>query len=387
MPSTCKFRLNNKDAVYYSGQWVKGSIILNTTREKNIRNIRLRLLGEAKVRWSEKNNREKSTGMHEQMAIYKGYEVYVDKSEILYENEILPPDTYVFPCKFRLPKTCPTSCRGKFGHIRYLLELTVDRPFRYDNVFTRPLTVLKKVDLNLNPEFKVPLQYEEISSIGCWPCASGEIVYSLSIPFGAYASGQTMPYSLKIQNHSMTDITGYNAKFIECMTFIAHRPEYKENETKTAVVSQDYEDVCLRLSNRQFEGEIELPSLPTDTDGQGIINVEHFLQIEMVVKGCHSNKTITLPIFIGNVPITESMPQTVDGQTTPEIQPPAYCPNESSDEDSVDTDEPPQYGDLKPPSFEEAMRRSTLFLDVDSNEYDRDGNFQPLYPMYRHVND
>ncbi|XP_013118298.2 arrestin domain-containing protein 17 isoform X1 [Stomoxys calcitrans] len=387
MPSTCKFRLNNKNGVYYSGQWVKGVIVLQTTKEKTIRNICLRILGEAKVHWSEKNSREKSTGMHEQIANYKGNKTYVDQHVVVYEEEVLPAGTYVFPCRFRLPKSCPTSCRGKYGHVRYLLQLTVDRPFRYDNVFNRPLTVLKRVDLNLNPEFKVPLQCEEICSVGCWPCATGDIIFTLWIPFGAYASGQILHYSLKIQNHSMTDITGYKVEFIECMTFVAQRPEYNEIETRTTVASQNSDDVCLRLSNRQFEGEMELPSLPADTEDQGLIRVEHYLQIEMILRGCHSNKTIAVPIFIGNVPIRESLDRAAEAETTPvQNPPPAYHQSDSSDEEST-ADRPPPYGDLKPPSFEEAISRSTFFLDVEANEFSPDDNFQPLYPMYRHVND
>lgn len=100
------------------------------------------------MHWSEA---EKDSGT----AQYKANEVYVDKTYVVYDEEILPPYAYVFGYKFRLPKSCPTSCRGNHGHIRYFLELRVDRPYRYDNVFTRPLTVLKRVDLNVNPEFKV----------------------------------------------------------------------------------------------------------------------------------------------------------------------------------------------------------------------------------------
>lgn len=118
--------------------------------------IRLRLLGEAKVHWSESSEEKKSNGTRDQVLThFRGHDVYVNKSAIVHDDNFLPAGTYVFPIKFRLPRSCPSSFRGNYGHVYYSLQLTVDRPYRYDNVFNRTLTVLKKVDLNLTSELKV----------------------------------------------------------------------------------------------------------------------------------------------------------------------------------------------------------------------------------------
>lgn len=37
MPSTCKFELNNPNAIYFGGENISGRIILNTSNNKNVR--------------------------------------------------------------------------------------------------------------------------------------------------------------------------------------------------------------------------------------------------------------------------------------------------------------------------------------------------------------
>ncbi|XP_075145124.1 arrestin domain-containing protein 17-like [Haematobia irritans] len=386
MPSTCKFQLNSPNGVYYSGQTVSGNVILNTESVKDIRNIRIRFLGESKVSWSETERRRRSDGhYHSHTVYYRANEVYVDNATLVRGAGKLPKGTYTFSFNIFLPLACPTSCEGRYGHTRYALWLIIDRPLRFDNEFSKPLTVLRTADLNLNPAFKVPVQAEEIASLGCWPCSSGKITYILRVPFGAYAAGQTLRYSLLIQNQSMSDISGFEVEFNELVTFTAHTPRHKTRETNTTLAHQVREEQCLRLSNRQIDGELVLPSLPPDTEGMGIIRVQHTLDFELEVDGCHTNKTISVPIFIGTIPIRESL-MSVPSMNLPESSDNGYtnimptAPLLPQADDNMD--KPPSYGDLQPPSFEEAMRSESPFKDPDANEHSQVIGFRPLYPVY-----
>ncbi|XP_005176207.1 arrestin domain-containing protein 17 [Musca domestica] len=381
MPSTCEFHLNSPNAVYYSGQVVCGSIVLKTTSDKDVRNVRIRFVGEAKVSWTETERHRRSDGHHESRTVYfRANEVYIDNSTQVRGEGVLPKGTHTYTFNIPLPLSCPTSCEGKYGHIRYALWLIVERPFRFDNEFSKPLTVIRTVDLNLNPVYRIPLEAEKTSAIGCWPCSGGDINYTLKVPFGAYAPGQTLRYTILIQNQSMTDISGYSLEFNEHITFTAHTPRHKTREKDTTLATQEHSDKCLRLTNRQFEGELILPSLPPDTEDNCIIRVRHRLEFEMYVDGCHANKTISVPIFIGTVPLRESM--TNDSSFT-EVAPSA--PLLPSDENTSDL--PPSYGDFKPPSFEEAIRSHSPFQDPDANTHSNVIGFRPLYPVYPNNNE
>ncbi|XP_013118360.2 arrestin domain-containing protein 17 [Stomoxys calcitrans] len=389
MPSSCEFELNNPIAVYYSGETITGNVVLQTTSEKNIRSIRIRFLGEAKVSWQESERHKNSDGEYETRTVnFRGNEVYIDNSTMVRGAGKLPPGTYTFPFNITLPLSCPTSCEGKYGHIRYALWLIVERPHAFDNEFNRPLTVLRTADLNLDPEHKLPIQVEEMDSIGCWPCNSGNVSYIVRVPFGAYAPGQTLRYSLLIQNQSMSDISGYEVEFNENITFTAQLPRRKTRDTSSTLASQVHEDKCLRLSNREFHGELVLPSLPPDTEDDGIIDVSHTLEFELEVDGCHSNKSVSIPIYIGTVPITESLvaEQTATvplGTRYGNITPSAPLLLDSDEE----SDKPPAYADFKPPSFEEAIRSQSPFKDPDANEHTPDIGFMPMYPVYPKPNE
>ncbi|XP_059217785.1 arrestin domain-containing protein 17 [Stomoxys calcitrans] len=347
MPSTCEFKLDRQNGVYFAGQSVSGSILLTTSHEKRIRDIRIRFLGEAKVHWTEFRHGQKLFGNQVSAnSLYRAHEIYVDQVAVVRREGIMPAGAYNYKFQFRIPKSCPTSCAGNHGHIRYILWLVIARPYRPNSTFRKPITVLRKVNLNISPRYKMPVEAEEMSSTGCLPCYSGRIFYSLRVPFGAYASGQTLKYSLKIRNLSMTEIYGYQVEFVQWMTFIAKLPRYNERKIRTVVASHKKRDSCLRLSNRQFEGKLILPSLTTESSTP--------------TTNDNSNRSYTPAIT-----------------STPE---PAAA-NETG------ADGPPAYEEILPPSFEQAMSASPPFIDPDDCGNVRDSWFRPLYPMFPDCNE
>ncbi|XP_075164644.1 uncharacterized protein LOC142237167 [Haematobia irritans] len=145
------------------------------------------------------------------------------------------------------------------------------------------------------------------------------------------------------------------------------------------LVHEAQESKCLRLSNREFHGELILPSLSPDTDGSGIIHVEHSLHFELEVDGCHINKTISVPIVIGTEPIRESLllspsaPDALNNRFLP-LAPLLQTTTENADV-------PPAYADLKPPSFEEATHYPPAFKDPQEIKESHEIGFRSLYPQ------
>jgi len=71
-------------------------------------------------------------------------------------NEIeLPRGTHTYPFTCALPPTVPSSFEGEFGHVRYTIKVTLDRPWKFDQDMKMAFTVISPVDLNLNPTVKV----------------------------------------------------------------------------------------------------------------------------------------------------------------------------------------------------------------------------------------
>lgn len=60
MPNTYKITFENSNKVFYSGQWLRGTVRLNLIREKTIRSIYIEVSGEGKTYWIK--DRVKYTG-------------------------------------------------------------------------------------------------------------------------------------------------------------------------------------------------------------------------------------------------------------------------------------------------------------------------------------
>ncbi|XP_061393221.1 arrestin domain-containing protein 3-like [Musca vetustissima] len=368
MPSVCTFSLDHSNAVYYSGQTINGTISLKTTTEKQIRNARIVFLGEGKVKWEESTTTTDSNGNSTtSTTYYRSHEVYINNETIVRGEGVLPVGVHTYTFTIVLPLECPTSCEGRYGHIRYGISLILNRILRFDNTYYIPLTVLKTVDLNLNPVFKVPLLGENYASLGCWPCSSGKLFYSLQIPFAAYTPGQTVKFSLHLQNQSMTDTEGYYMDFIQKITFTAHSPSRSHRYERRTLVKRNYSEVCRRLTNRVFSGEFSIPSVPPTTEPSNIIYVEYKLKVTIMMSGCNRSKDISVPIFIGNVPIRESL-QNFAEQI--EHQNPT-APEMPTSNGKTDSEMPPNYSDLKPPSYQEAMQSESPFVDNDVDKHHR----------------
>ncbi|XP_065364491.1 arrestin domain-containing protein 3-like [Calliphora vicina] len=387
MPSTCEFQLNNSNAVYYSGEVVSGAIVLKTLFAKDVRDIRLIFRGEGKVSWTETESRKHSDGTRTNESVnFIANEVYMDNTTTVHDEGILRPGTYTYRFEIPLPEETPTACEGRYGHIRYILALMLRRPSCFDNTFSKPLTVIKSQDLNLNPDFRIPIVTENIVNSCCWSCLSGNINTILKVPFGGYAIGQRVKFSVIIQNHSMTDIHSYTIEFIRRMTFTARSPHQRRRHDLTILHTKIYDNRCKPWTMSNFDGDFPIVSTPPSTEGDSILRVGYSLKVTFHMGGFsanNNNNSLSLPIFIGDVPLRESFVTSEDMESDRFIDAAPTAPELFSD----DPDLPPSYQELCPPSFEEAIRSGSPFIDIDKDEHNRHIGFRPLYPMYSQSDD
>lgn len=72
MPTTCTITFtDNPQKVCYSGSLLQGNVFLNLTSAKTVRDIFIKLKGEAYARWTEGSGKSKRT--------YTGEEDYLDE--------------------------------------------------------------------------------------------------------------------------------------------------------------------------------------------------------------------------------------------------------------------------------------------------------------------
>ncbi len=114
----------------------------------------------------------------------------------------LPAGEHTYPFTCALPPQLPSSFEGEFGHIRYTIKVTLDRPWKFDQDSKMAFTVISPVDLNQNPRVKEAFKLNLEKSFCCFCCRSGPLALVVSLPVTGFVSGQTIPILAECDNAS-----------------------------------------------------------------------------------------------------------------------------------------------------------------------------------------
>ncbi|XP_055375445.1 uncharacterized protein LOC129608142 [Condylostylus longicornis] len=382
MPSSCQIRFDHPNDVYYSGEHLNGFITLTTESNKTVRGVHITINGYAKVKWEERRTRTVNGKSQSYTVYYTAFDQYLYSRTYVAGREggnsfELAPGTYNHTFFCALPPSLPTSVSGKYGEIKYEVVVTIDRPFRFDNVFKRGFTVIQNLNLNMDPTYKQPKLVTDTKDYCCTFCCfggPGTVNTTFTIPFGGYCPGQKIKFSLLVKNESSNDLQDCKVKLEKRITFTATSPSHKTRDTKFKLDSKQYPQV-MRNSTKQYEGELLIPSVPpSSTLTASCVRIDYMVSAKIETGCCHSNIHLNIPIVIGTIPLIESAtnPNSVIVE-----QPTAPPPIDGSGDAP-----PPGYKIVAPPSYEDAMTANENFVDDDKDARHQEDPYCPKYPMY-----
>jgi len=149
---------------------------------------------------------------------------------------------------------------------------------------------------------------EDIKHFCCWPCRSGPVLSTLTIPFGGYAPGQKIHFILEIDNQSSGyDLEGIEVKLKQIYTFQAQTPRHKTREKEHSLSQSCQEERVLRLSKRIINYTLAIPSVPPSTRTEGhIILVSYRVIVSLKMGHCNVDSDFEVPIVIGTIPLVQS---------------------------------------------------------------------------------
>ncbi|XP_063707906.1 arrestin domain-containing protein 2-like [Culicoides brevitarsis] len=400
MTITCNIKFeNNPQGIYFAGQNLAGSVELNLGVAKKVKAISLKICGFAYTHWSESETYRVNGKNHTRIVHYRGREDYLNSTTYLIgsphanEIEILPGlHTYNFACL--LPSNMPSSFEGPYGHIRYTVKVTLERPWKFDQTYKVGFTVLKQLDLNYdNPDLRLPVHAETIKYFCCWPCKSGPLLLNVKLPIGGYVPGQTIPITLTIDNESREKIDEITFKLKKIVRCLSQTPRQKVKEERVVVVMKRGGG-CDKFQKKQYQYSLLIPALPpTNLSFCKIIQISYVLKVKPIVAGMHKDNKLTIPIVIGTVPLTADRNGSVgwvnlaaelsDGPNSMQERPTAPI------EEHPDVVCVPSYDDavkrtsLQPPSYEESMYGSVNIDEPEeSHPLGNPNTYTPRYPVY-----
>ncbi|XP_017053002.1 arrestin domain-containing protein 3 [Drosophila ficusphila] len=394
MAVTCEIDFdNNPHGTYFGGQVLTGRVTLKLDKLKLVKAITLNITGYAETRWSERV----TTNRRRRRRTFYGREDYIASKTFLVGSNLSSQvsieagiHTYNFVCQ--IPTECPSSFEGTNGRVRYMTNVTLVRPWKFDQSYTRCFTVLKVMDLNLDsPLLRVPAHSETSKTYCCWPCKSDPLALQLTVPQTGFVPGQQIPLSVLVTNDSHIPVEQLLISFVMLVTYHSKPPSMPNSTSERLVVNTLKGDSVQRNCKKLFNYEIRVPATPpTCFNLCGIIQIAYQVEVEGVVKGCHQNEQVAIPVTIGSVPLSQHVPiqprglinQPLDANALMATAPPPNALSPWAVDDSI-----------PPPNYQEALHmRSTTDTKTDDsdepepvqpNTLNLDGtSYKPLYPVF-----
>lgn len=119
----------------------------------------------------------------------------------------LPSGLHKYDFQFPLPALIPPSFEGSYGNIRYRVEAELDVPWGFDKEYKLQFTVVRRDELNSQPELGIPVHLEEVNNFCCWCCESDPLLMTVTLPFAGFVPCQDIPVKVSYVNKSDVNIS------------------------------------------------------------------------------------------------------------------------------------------------------------------------------------
>ncbi|XP_065357341.1 arrestin domain-containing protein 17-like isoform X2 [Calliphora vicina] len=306
MVVTCDIQFeNNPEATFYAGQVITGKVTLQADKIKQVKAVTLKINGSAKTRWSEKGSQNNSDTTYWGQVDYMNTVTCLLAPNATDQAVLIEPGIHTFSFACHIPANCPSSYESIHGHIRYIIQVSLARPWKFDQTFTRGFTVLTIMNLNYDsPLLKLPVNTDITKVFCCGPFKSDPLQLHVQLPQTGYVPGQLIPVSILVTNDTKARINEICVRLVMVVNLFSTHPLHK-SKSETRTVSKLIGDPVLRHCKKHFNYLLPIPATPpTCYTLCSIIQIAYRVEVEAKMQGMmFTNQCIHTPVTIGNVPL------------------------------------------------------------------------------------
>ncbi|XP_059610436.1 arrestin domain-containing protein 2-like [Phlebotomus argentipes] len=323
---------------YVAGENVTGRVEIFNSSPMNIRHISLMIKGSAEVHWTEQESYTENNEQKSRTITFSSHEQYLNSQTVLYGQHggptiQLPPGQHSYNFACSLPPSLPGSIFGAHGKIEYIAKVNIDIPWALDDKFSRSFRVVPSLDLNHDPQLRLPVESERVKNYCSWKCSTSPAIITVKLPQTGFITGDNIPVSVHISNLSSVTIQGVQVKLMQRCEFFATTPRHKSKSNETKIDYKRFE-LIQQKDERDIElqTDIRVPFTEVSCKLAAHIKVFYHLEVAIYVLGCHNTTRMYVPITIGTFPLRPEgenntfLPQVAFPNAPPQIDMPIVPP-------------------------------------------------------------
>ena len=300
-----KFEINLEHDIdeqyqYEPGEMIRGYVLLHVKDSIKIKDVTIRLRGEATGGWEE----EGRAGQ-----VYKADETYIDVTHSLLKTPgqimELGMGEHRFNIEYILPQNLPSSFIGKFGSITYVVKSTLQEAKKFGlstMITSEPFLVLRRLDLSLDPSLLKAIEMEETKRLwGAFAfCLSGKVWAKLTVNKSGHLPGEDIFMDAEITNSSPRIVKAVQASIVMHSTF--HAKNKSRYNTQIVNKKRDEWEMSYGEGRRWKNVRLTIPPYIPESrlDGCDIIDISYELLFKIEISGGSEIK-MTVPIIVGTM--------------------------------------------------------------------------------------
>ena len=328
------FRINLFDErqTYSAGSEIEGNVFLELSKDMvSVKSIIIQLNGVSSVQWSE--------GGGDGRRVYKNsdgicrLEWTIWRNEGSYQQQAsstgLVAGQHQFPFKIQIPAdlALPTSFKGPFGVIQYSLiaGITKSQETKLKHTISREITVKKIINTNV-PHLMQPLSTFVQKMVSSFLRNHGSASLSVTINKGGYYPGESIAFSVKVENQSTKQVNAIQVSLVQMITYCGQLQalivHYKKSRHVNNII-QSIQGSGIPAGNTGHwsNGLLPVPTTYPTINGN-IITLSYAVDVTANFHNA-GNISVQIPVTIGTTP--QPGEQTQCASVTA-CYPPPYAP-------------------------------------------------------------
>ncbi|OCT66983.1 arrestin domain-containing protein 1 [Xenopus laevis] len=302
--------LRDSRVIYSPGEPLAGTVTVRSAAPLSYKAIKVSCVGSCGV--SNKVN-DTSWNVEEQ---------YFNSTFSLADKGTLPPGEHTFPFQFLLPVSSPTSFEGPFGKVMHQVRAVIEtKRLSKDYKSTKAFYILRPLDLNEIPEIEQQNCSSAVKKFNYLLVKSGQVLLTGSSDLRGYVVGQAIQIHTELENKSGRDTSSIVASLIQKITYKSKRVVY---DLRTIA---EVEGAPVKAWKRAvWDEQVLVPALPQSIlQGCNLIHIDYYIQVSVK----NPEMSVTLPIYIGNIPVNQMRLSLSASQPTPPTVVPSAPPEDS----------------------------------------------------------